>query len=128
MAVSVAVETKEALDKLWGATSIWGVFKQEELAALIAHESVHRNSPLPALVDLMIHRWQEYNDVMSQLQWTYGGALGFFMSGRWDNPEKWPWKAGRAAVGVYRAAPEEAKPTTEAWINEWRAKNKMALL
>ena len=128
MALSIAVEAKDALDKLWSACSIWGVFKQEEVASYITHASVHRNTPISKLVDLMIYRWEEYDGSRSQMQWTYGSPVSFFTGGMWDNPEKWPWKSGRAAVGINKPTLNTFQEEPEDWVQEWRKKNGMAPL
>lgn len=52
-------------------------------------------------IEHMIARWVEYQQVMPALEWTYGSAYKFFMSGNWDAPSGWPLKNGK---------PEQKKP------------------
>lgn len=42
--------------------------------------------------DHMKSRWELYKAKMPKLEWTFGGAYKFFMSGTWDNPDGWPKK------------------------------------
>lgn len=38
----------------------------------------------------MISRWKQFQASAPQMQWQWGSAHGFFMSGKWDDPQSWP--------------------------------------
>lgn len=44
----------------------------------------------------MISRWREIELAADKLEWQYGSSFKFFMGGKWDKPETWPWKPGQA--------------------------------
>lgn len=44
----------------------------------------------------MISRWREIELAADKLEWQYGSSFKFFMGGKWDKPETWPWKPGQS--------------------------------
>ncbi len=43
----------------------------------------------------MFNRWNEYQAAKANLEWGYGSAYKFFMSGMWDKPDQWAWAKGK---------------------------------
>ncbi len=43
----------------------------------------------------MLARWNEYQAAKANLEWGYGSAYKFFMSGMWDKPDQWAWAKGK---------------------------------
>lgn len=70
-----------------------GIFKIRE------QEAMHRcflafcgssGMSVETAMERMISRWREYQQSAPQLEWQWGSAHSFFMSGKWDQPDSWP--------------------------------------
>jgi len=69
--------------------------------------SRHSKKSLEESRDYLIAQWVKYGAMSARLTWVYGSAYKFFMSGKWDNPDAWPWKPGESPP-PRRAPPKES--------------------
>ena len=56
----------------------------------------HSKKTLEDSRDYLITQWEKYGKASPRLEWQYGSAYKFFMSGKWDKFESWPWKPGES--------------------------------
>lgn len=68
----------------------------------------HHTSTMGAAVQHIASRWEQYQRAGPDLEWTYGSAHKFFMSGQWDKPETWRRKDGNSG-SRYDEAEREAR-------------------
>lgn len=76
-----------------------GCFDMKDQAGLqkvLEAYSRHSSKELPAAAKHMIGRYREWQKAGDKLEWQWGSSYKFFMSGKWDNPETWPWKNGQS--------------------------------
>jgi len=87
-----------------------GIFDFKQQAGMHGFlDSVVRNQNMDPerAIEYCVQRWEEYLVAVPDLQWSWGSAYTFFMSGRWDHSDSWPWKERRdygpdPTVGMYR--------------------------
>jgi hypothetical protein len=62
-------------------------------------------------VEFCCQCWDRYLEACPKLSWTWGSAYTFFLSGRWDRAETWPWRPevlnSGASLGVNKEATGE---------------------
>ena len=68
----------------------------------------HHTSTMGDAVEHIASRWEQYQRAGPDLEWTYGSAHKFFMSGQWDKPETWRRKDGNSG-SRYDEAEREAR-------------------
>lgn len=86
-----------------------GIFdlRQESTIHLML-DSFCRHKPMEAeqAVEYLIQRWEDYLSCAADLQWHWGSPYSFFMSGKYDRRDAWPWKEEKHGpdpyVGMYR--------------------------
>jgi hypothetical protein len=72
-----------------------GIFGMREQAELLPCLRKYAASSGKSVSDSMLHmeaRWNEVKKASPRLEWQWGSAYTFFMSGKWDDPRAWPWK------------------------------------
>jgi hypothetical protein len=87
-----------------------GIFGFKEQAAMHQFlDSVvrHKSMQPEVAVEYCVQRWEEYLQAAADLKWHWGSAYSFFMAGKFDRSDAWPWKERRdygldPNVGVYR--------------------------
>jgi hypothetical protein len=83
-----------------------GVFdlrQQSDTSRLFqAFRPTHPELSEEAAVDHVVGRWEEYRraENAGELEWNWGSAHKFLMSGKWDDPRAWPWRRNRAPTGA----------------------------
>src|SRR6185437_12623367 len=78
-----------------------GVFDVKEQRGMhLCFDSFRRHSgkDMGEAVEHMAGRWQQYQARAPGLEWVYGSAHKFFMSGKWDKPETWPEKRNGTSI------------------------------
>lgn len=76
-----------------------GIFKMREQYDVQKLYEAHSRSAGKGAEEAMEHivsRWVEYQESAPKLEWQWGSAYSFLMSGKWDDPRSWPrGKVGR---------------------------------
>jgi hypothetical protein len=82
---------------------IFPVRQQEEIHRLMLTHAKATSRSGSECIAHMAARWAEYQVEGPSLEWQYGSAHKFFMSGKWDTPDTWP----RAKVGGSKSQEKE---------------------
>lgn len=84
-----------------------GIFDMREMSGMaLCFREFRRASKLSPAEAMrhMVGRWEEFQTASPKLDWQWGSAYKFFMSGKWDDPRSWPrgkeakLEAGYAAI------------------------------
>jgi len=90
--------------------------EQSAVTQVMDSYSRHSKKSLEESRDYLIAQWVKYGAMSARLTWVYGSAYKFFMSGKWDNPDAWPWKPGESPPPKNKADPMKAK--ADKWLKE----------
>jgi hypothetical protein len=69
---------------------IFPVRQQEEIHRLMVVHAKTASRTGEECIAQMSQRWAQYQVEAPTLEWQYGSAHKFFMSGKWDDPRSWP--------------------------------------
>ena len=81
------------------SVGIFGMKEQADMNRLLAVYIKDSGKLVDDAISHMVGRWQEYQAAAPLLEWQYGSAYKFFMSGNWDKPEMWPRAKGAEKPG-----------------------------
>lgn len=85
-AVPDSVDTRILCERV----GVFRVKEQMEIALCFAAFVRASGLSVDAAMEHMVERWAEYQVSSPQLEWQWGSAFSFFMSGKWDDPRSWP--------------------------------------
>lgn len=68
-----------------------GIFDIREQEAVHRFLKAKGNGNAAELIEHVKARWKEYQEAIPRLAYSNGSAHKWLMSGKWDNPQAWPW-------------------------------------
>lgn len=89
------------------SVGIFGMKEQADMNRLLAVYVKESGHPVDDAISHLTARWTEYQGHAQNLEWQYGSAYKFFMSGKWDTPTGWPFKEGVHIPAMDRRTDEE---------------------
>lgn len=113
---------------------IFDIRQQEEMSRLFAFYIGRTRAEETQAVEHLVKRWEAYQAAQKRdaLYWAFGTAHKFFMSGKWDDPDTWPWRPGmksdpaeaRRRVQARMEASLRQQQEWEAHVNKIRAERR----
>ena len=109
VSVSVSEYVSDSVDTriLCESVGIFGMKEQADMNRLLAVYVKESGHPVDDAISHLTARWTEYQGHAQNLEWQYGSAYKFFMSGKWDTPTGWPFKEGVHIPAMDRRTDEE---------------------
>lgn len=73
---------------------IFEIRQQSDMHRCLASFVAKSGKSLESAVEFMAAQWESYKSLSATepMQWTWGSAYKFFMSGKWENAADWPLK------------------------------------
>ncbi|RXS93685.1 hypothetical protein [Silvibacterium dinghuense] len=100
--ISPPVDSQERPDAslelriLCEAVGCFGMREQRDLHEVMQAHMKLSGVDAAAAREHMTARWNLLGEHSERLQWVWGSSHKFFISGKWNLPESWPWKPGES--------------------------------